>query len=67
MQSSEDGSSGSPARIDTDDGREPTSSSDDESSGEEDSIQIELTPDLKQILEQDHFLINTKNKVRGQG
>lgn len=64
-QSSEDGSSGSPARMDTDDGQGPTSSSEEESSADEDTIPIELTPDLKQILEHDYFLINSKNKVSG--
>lgn len=62
-QSSEDGSSGSPARMDTDDGQGPTSSSEEESSADEDTIPIELTPDLKQILEHDYFLINSKSKV----
>lgn len=61
--SSEDGSSGSPARMDTDDGQEPTSSSEEESSADEESVPVELTNDLRKILEQDYFLINTKNKV----
>lgn len=61
--SSEDGSFGSPARMDTDDAQGVTSSSDDDSSGDEESVPIELTQDLRELLEQDCFLINTKNKV----
>lgn len=63
--SSEDGSSGSPARMDTDDGQEPSSSSEDDSSADEDTIPIDLPYDLRQILEQDYYLITTKNKVKG--
>lgn len=62
-QSSEDGSSGSPAQMDTDDGHGPTSSSEENSSVEDDCVSIELTQDLRQILEQDYFMVNTKNKV----
>lgn len=60
---SEDGSSGSPARMDTDDGQGVTSSSGEDSSMEDESIHIELTPDLREILENDFSLIKDKNKV----
>ncbi|KAJ8920482.1 hypothetical protein NQ315_005351 [Exocentrus adspersus] len=60
---SEDGSSGSPARMDTDDGQGMTSSSEDDSSLEDESIHIELTHDLRKILENDHYLIKDKNKL----
>lgn len=59
-QSSEDGSSGSPARMDTE---ESASSSEEDSSIEEDTIPIELTQDLRNILEHDYHLINNRNKV----
>lgn len=60
---SEDGSSGSPARMDTDDGQGVTSSSGEDSSMEDESIHIELTSDLREILETDFHLIKEKNKV----
>lgn len=60
---SEDGSSGSPARMDTDDGQGVTSSSGEDSSMEDDSIHIELTPELREILETDFYFIKEKNKV----
>ncbi|KAJ8977286.1 hypothetical protein NQ317_015571, partial [Molorchus minor] len=60
---SEDGSSGSPARMDTDDGQGVTSSSEDDSSTEEDIVHIELTDGLRQLLEADYYLINDKNKL----
>lgn len=60
---SEDGSSGSPARMDTDDGHGMTSSSEDDSSMEDDSIHIELTSELREILENDYYLVKDKNKV----
>lgn len=60
---SEDGSSGSPARMDTDDCQGITSSSGEDSSMEDDSIHIELTSDLREILENDCYLIKEKNKV----
>lgn len=62
--SSEDGSSGSPALMDTDDGHTGvTSSSDSGSSGEEELLPLELTPFLKSMLEHDHFMINEKHKL----
>lgn len=62
--SSEDGSSGSPALMDTDDAHTGvTSSSDSASSGDEEVLPLELTPFLKNMLEQDNFLINTKHKL----
>lgn len=60
INSSEDGSSGSPARMDTEDN---TSSSEDDSSLDEDTIPIELTPYLQEMLEQDYYFINNSNKV----
>ncbi|KAJ8956575.1 hypothetical protein NQ314_006702 [Rhamnusium bicolor] len=60
---SEDGSSGSPARMDTDDGHCVTSSSEDDSSMEDESIHIELTNELREILENDYHLIKDKNKL----
>lgn len=63
VSASEDGSSDSPARMDTDDGQGVTSSSEEESSMEDDSIHIELTPELREILENDYCLIKEKNKV----
>lgn len=62
--SSEDGSSGSPALMDTDDGQTGiTSSSDSVSSGDEEVMPLELTPYLRNALENDNFLINSKNKL----
>lgn len=61
-QSSEDGSCGSPAMED-DDNQRPSSSSEDESSVEDENISIELTQELRDCLEQDHFLINVENRV----
>lgn len=49
--------------MDTDDGQGVTSSSEDDSSLEEESVPIELTPELRACLEQDYCLINTKNKL----
>lgn len=50
--------------MDTDDGQTGiTSSSDSGSSGEEDVMPLELTPTLRNALEHDNFLINTKNKL----
>lgn len=63
VSASEDGSSGSPARMDTDDGQGVTSSSGEDSSMEDESIHIELTPELREILETDFYLIKEKNKV----
>ncbi|KAL1497162.1 hypothetical protein ABEB36_008167 [Hypothenemus hampei] len=60
--SSEDGSSGSPARIDTDDNPEMSSSSDEHSSNEDETIEIEIVPELREILEADYYLINGKNR-----
>ncbi|CAG9765966.1 unnamed protein product [Ceutorhynchus assimilis] len=59
--SSEEGSSGSPAHMDTDDNPEMSSSSDN-SSVEDDEIVIEIVPELKEILEADYYLINVKNR-----
>lgn len=58
---SEDCCSDSP-RMDSE-GFQETSSSDDDSSIEDDYISIELTPNLKQILEQDYYLINSNRKL----
>lgn len=63
VSASEDGSSGSPARMDTDDAQGVTSSSGEDSSMEDESIHIELTPELREILENDFCLIKEKNKV----
>lgn len=63
--SSEDGSSGSPCRMDTDDGNvggESTSSEDD-SSIDDECIQVNLTNDLREILETDYYLIKEKNRL----
>ncbi|XP_066258648.1 MSL complex subunit 3 [Euwallacea similis] len=60
--SSEDGSSGSPGRIDTDENPEMSSSSDESSSIEDDAIEIEIVPELREILEADYYLINGKNR-----
>ncbi|XP_050307436.1 male-specific lethal 3 homolog isoform X2 [Anthonomus grandis grandis] len=60
--SSEDGSSGSPARIDTDENIEMSSSSDENSSLEDEVIEIEIVQELREILEADYYLINGKNK-----
>lgn len=62
--SSEDGSSGSPALMDTDDANTGnTSSSDSASSGDEEILPLELSPFLKNMLEHDNFLINSKHKL----
>lgn len=62
--SSEDGSSGSPTQMDTDDANTGvTTSTDSNSSGEEDVIPLELTPALKAALEHDCYLINSKKKL----
>ncbi|RZC39638.1 male-specific lethal 3 -like, partial [Asbolus verrucosus] len=61
--SSDDGSSGSPVRMDTDDGHGEITSSEDDSSMDEESVPIELTTELRECLEQDYYLINTKNKL----
>lgn len=63
IETSEDGSSDSPARIDTDDNPEMSSSSDESSSMEDDGIEIEIVPELREILEADYYLINGKNRV----
>ncbi|XP_019874666.2 male-specific lethal 3 homolog isoform X2 [Aethina tumida] len=61
--SSEEGSSGSPARMDTDDGQGATSStSGDDSSMEDDYVQIDLSIELREILERDYYLVS-KNKL----
>ncbi|KAG5872538.1 hypothetical protein JTB14_038171 [Gonioctena quinquepunctata] len=60
---SEDGSSGSPGRMDTDDGQGATSSSEDDSSMDDDTIHIELTPQIRELLENDYYLIKQKNKL----
>lgn len=60
---SEDGSLGSPTRLDTDDVHGVTSSSEDDSSMEEEAIHIELSNDMRGLLETDYFLIKDKNKV----
>ncbi|XP_056642015.1 male-specific lethal 3 homolog isoform X2 [Diorhabda carinulata] len=59
---SEDGSSSSPGRMDTDDGQGITSSSEDDSSTEDETIYIELTADLRKVIEQDYYMIKEKNK-----
>ncbi|KAF5279553.1 hypothetical protein FQR65_LT03375 [Abscondita terminalis] len=59
-QSSEDGSLGSPAHLDTDDS---SHSSEDESSIDDDGIPIELTQDLRNILEHDYHNVNNRNKL----
>lgn len=60
---SEDGSSSSPGRMDTDDGQGITSSSEDDSSTEDETIYIELTADLRKVIEEDYYLIKEKNKL----
>ncbi|CAH1987098.1 unnamed protein product [Acanthoscelides obtectus] len=60
---SEDGSSDSPTRMDTDDGHGMTTSSEEDSSIEDEIIHIEITPDLREILEYDYYAIKEKNKV----
>nr|XP_023021369.1 male-specific lethal 3 homolog [Leptinotarsa decemlineata] len=60
---SEDGSSSSPGRMDTDDGQDITSSSEDDSSMEDDMIHIELTPQIRELLENDNFFIKERNKL----
>ncbi|XP_030748090.1 male-specific lethal 3 homolog [Sitophilus oryzae] len=59
--SSEEGSSGSPTQIDTDD-HEMSTSSDENSSIDDESIEIDIIPELRAILEEDYYLINGKNK-----
>lgn len=64
--SSEDGSSGSPARMDTDEMQEEveeSSTSEEDSSAEEESIHIDLTSVLREHLEKDHQMINEKHKL----
>lgn len=61
VNSSEDGSCGSPTRMDTEE--EDTSSSENDSSAEDDTIHIELNPSLREVLEQDYFMAYNKNKV----
>ncbi|CAH1987097.1 unnamed protein product [Acanthoscelides obtectus] len=60
---SEDGSSDSPTRMDTDDGHGMTTSSEEDSSIEDEIIHIEITPDLREILEYDYYAIKEKNKL----
>ncbi|KAK9872588.1 hypothetical protein WA026_018720 [Henosepilachna vigintioctopunctata] len=48
--------------MDTDEGQ-ASSSSDDDTSTEEECIPIELTPNLKQLLENDYHFINSNNKL----
>ncbi|KAF5286914.1 hypothetical protein FQA39_LY00447 [Lamprigera yunnana] len=59
-QSSEDGSLGSPAQLDTE---ESSHSSEEDSSLDDDAIPIELTQDLRNILEHDYHNINNRNKL----
>lgn len=61
-QSSEEGSCDSPA-MDEDDSQRPSSSSDEDSSMDEETITIDLTQELRDCLDQDFYLIHTKNKV----
>ncbi|XP_031338068.1 male-specific lethal 3 homolog [Photinus pyralis] len=58
--SSEDGSVGSPTQLDTD---ESSHSSEEDSSLEDDMFPIELSQDLKEILENDYENINNQNKL----
>ncbi|KAK5649908.1 hypothetical protein RI129_000937 [Pyrocoelia pectoralis] len=58
--SSEDGSIGSPRQLDTD---ESSNSSEEDSSLDDDTFPIELSPDLKEILENDYDNINNHNKL----
>lgn len=60
-QSSEERSSGSPGPLDTDDTQ--ASSSESETSGEEESVPIELTQTLRYWIELDHEFITKKQKV----
>ncbi|CAH1155086.1 unnamed protein product [Phaedon cochleariae] len=60
---SEDGNSGSPGRMDTDDGQGVISSSEEDSSTEDEIIHVELTPELREILENDYHFIKEKNKL----
>ncbi|GLV43916.1 male-specific lethal 3 [Carabus blaptoides fortunei] len=64
-QSSEDGSSGSPVLMDTDDANTGvTTSSESNSSGDEElAIPLQLTTTLRHALEHDSYLINSKHKV----
>ncbi|CAG9836914.1 unnamed protein product [Diabrotica balteata] len=61
--SEDGGSSSSPGRMDTDDGQGITSTSEDDSSTEDEAIYIELTADLRKIIENDYYLIKEKNKL----
>lgn len=61
--SSDDGSSGSPGRMDTDDEKGDISTSDEDSSTDDDQFHVELPPEMREFLEQDYYLINTKNKL----
>ncbi|CAH1107841.1 unnamed protein product [Psylliodes chrysocephalus] len=49
--------------MDTDDGQDITTSSEDDSSTEDETIYIELTDDLRKIIENDHSLIKEKQKL----
>lgn len=46
-----------------DDSQGVTSSSGEESSMEDESIHIELTAELREILEKDYYLVKEQNKV----
>ncbi|XP_045460090.1 male-specific lethal 3 homolog isoform X2 [Harmonia axyridis] len=61
-QSSEDGSSGSPARMDTDEGQ-ASSSSEDESSTDGEYIPIEITENLKEFLKYDFCKIGQQKML----
>ncbi|CAG9861168.1 unnamed protein product [Phyllotreta striolata] len=60
---SEDGSSSSPGRMDTDDGQDITTTSEDDSSTEDETIYIELTAELREVLENDYNMIKEKQKL----
>nr|CAH7730744.1 unnamed protein product [Callosobruchus chinensis] len=49
--------------MDTDDGHGVTTSSEEDSSIEDEIIHIEITPDLREVLENDYYLIKDKNKL----
>ncbi|KAK4881742.1 hypothetical protein RN001_005061 [Aquatica leii] len=57
--SSDDGSLGSPAQLDT----EESSHSSEDSSLDDDSVPIELSQDLRNILEHDYHNVNNRNKL----
>ncbi|XP_060517612.1 male-specific lethal 3 homolog isoform X2 [Cylas formicarius] len=59
---SEEGSSDSQARIDGDN-CEMTSSSDEHSSIEDEAVEIELTPELREVIEIDYSFIKKKHKL----